>query len=704
MQRAIVLYEFDSADQFVQEYRYDADNRLTEVLTSSDRFTWHKEAHYFYYAHGPLARIELGEHRVQGLDYYYTLQGWLKGVNGTTSSNDPGGDGLGTSLVGKDAFSFALGYHEGDYQGIGATPTTHQLWDRLQEQQGHTGLYNGNISWMQTSLPGLKQQGLQSEQAMLYEYDQLNRLVQAQSLRNFSEESGFAARDNSPKAFDAAYSYDANGNLLTLERRDQQAALMDAFAYQYQTATNRLSQVSDTGTEPDNSRFAYDKIGNLTQDSGEGTSIDWTPYGKPRTVTKTDGTIVNYRYDAAGNRVEKQVVSSDTSYVTRYIRDASGNVLAIYENDSLTEQPIYGSSRLGVYRGGSEAGEGQYGNRRFELSNHLGNVLSVITDNVNMNQDSTWATIVSAQDAFPFGLEMKGRGWQSENYRTDFNGKETDTETGMQNYGMRMYLKKYNRFASVDPLARNFPWNSTYAFAENDVIRSIDLDGLEKVVIIGGADLFSEKNSTGNGLSKTAVDIRSSVQNYYEANNLNPEKVKAINYEYINNWALHMAGNLSGREDGELVDDAYNEFLSHIAKDFDSDEKLIVYGYSKGGERALKWIKENKNITIDLLILIDAADGWQSDEIDSNIPGNVKNVINLYQETAKSLPSLPSRGKAVSAESNSTNIIVNKSLSGQYFENKNGEIKGIDHSNIDEATKNGAVRAIVNEVGNGSKR
>ena len=136
-----VLYEFDSADQFVQEYRYDADNRLTEVLTSSDRFTWHREARYYYYPHGPLARIELGQHRVQGLDYYYTLQGWLKGVNGTNSSNDPGGDGLGASLVGKDAFAFALGYHEGDYQGIGATLTTNQLWDRLQEQQGYRGLY-----------------------------------------------------------------------------------------------------------------------------------------------------------------------------------------------------------------------------------------------------------------------------------------------------------------------------------------------------------------------------------------------------------------------------------------------------------------------------------------------------------------------------------------------------------------------------------
>ncbi len=36
------------------------------------------------------------------------------------------------------------------------------------------------------------------------------------------------------------------------------------------------------------------------------------------------------------------------------------------------------------------------------------------------------------------------------------------------------------RFLSVDPLAKDYPWNSTYAFAENDVIRNLDLEGAEK--------------------------------------------------------------------------------------------------------------------------------------------------------------------------------------------------------------------------------
>jgi len=35
---------------------------------------------------------------------------------------------------------------------------------------------------------------------------------------------------------------------------------------------------------------------------------------------------------------------------------------------------------------------------------------------------------------------------------------------------------------SVDPLTKSYPWNTPYAFAENDVVRSIDLEGGEKLV------------------------------------------------------------------------------------------------------------------------------------------------------------------------------------------------------------------------------
>ena len=72
-------------------------------------------------------------------------------------------------------------------------------------------------------------------------------------------------------------------------------------------------------------------------------------------------------------------------------------------------------------------------------------------------------------------------------YAFGYNGKENIDEmygsTGtFEDYGMRMYDTRVGRFISVDPLFKDYPWNSTYCFAENSPILYIDLDGLEKAV------------------------------------------------------------------------------------------------------------------------------------------------------------------------------------------------------------------------------
>lgn len=84
-------------------------------------------------------------------------------------------------------------------------------------------------------------------------------------------------------------------------------------------------------------------------------------------------------------------------------------------------------------------------------------------------------------------MQMKGRDFKSDEYRYGFNGKENDPDFGnkqvIQDYGFRLYNPSIAKFLSVDPLAPEYPWNSPYAFAEGDVIRSVDLDGLEKLKI-----------------------------------------------------------------------------------------------------------------------------------------------------------------------------------------------------------------------------
>jgi len=75
-------------------------------------------------------------------------------------------------------------------------------------------------------------------------------------------------------------------------------------------------------------------------------------------------------------------------------------------------------------------------------------------------------------------------------YRFGFGNQEKENdisgvEGGHLTYEYRIHDTRLGRFLSVDPLGREFPWNSSYAFAENDVIRCIDLEGKEKVEING---------------------------------------------------------------------------------------------------------------------------------------------------------------------------------------------------------------------------
>ena len=548
-----VLYQYGEGDQFIHRYEYDADNRLTEVYTSTDGFIWDKEAAYTYYLHGPLARVELGEYRVQGMDYYYTLQGWLKGVN-QAYEDDPDIINVADYMAGKDVFAFNLGYFNGDYTPANAllTPTEvrDQLWQRYTEMNSDNGLYNGNIAFMTTDLAKVGQENndrTKGMQAMLYRYDQLNRIIQARSLTNYQAGTGFQTRSSTPAAYDTDYSYDANGNLLTLQRYDESGILQDDFTYSYYEGTNRLMQylpmnmenkvyngavtsndilyhhitvtgnsyiptgqdvvlratgsitISPTFTtsggnsfkaklEPDSlAMYQYDAIGNLIRDQYEGVNISWTPYGKVRQVrSRSDSLVVSFTYDAAGNRIAKQVVTQGaelTTVVTRYLRDASGNVLAIYEDSVMIEQPIYGSSRLGMYKGGKLSAHRNMGTKRYELTNHLGNVMTVITDNIGMEQDSVWASVVSTSDYYPFGLGMAGRSFSDSTYRYGFNAKEKDQSGEFGNttydYGFRIYNPAIGKFLSVDPLTKEYPMLTPYQFASNTPIYAIDLDGLE---------------------------------------------------------------------------------------------------------------------------------------------------------------------------------------------------------------------------------
>ncbi len=170
-----------------------------------------------------------------------------------------------------------------------------------------------------------------------------------------------------------------------------------------------------------------------------------------------------------------------------------------------TETHLYGSSRLGTFEPNQrltpsvdtlKKGRLVDGQRRYELTNHLGNVLVTVNDRkqgrefnlTSFSYNFFEAVVIQATDYFPFGLEMPGRTFQAASttaYRMGFNGKENDRNGSwsgtqlVQDYGMRLYNPAIGRFLSVDPLTASYPFFTPYQFAGNMPIIAVDIDGAE---------------------------------------------------------------------------------------------------------------------------------------------------------------------------------------------------------------------------------
>lgn len=229
---------------------------------------------------------------------------------------------------------------------------------------------------------------------------------------------------------------------------------MDDLTYHYDETSGRLNHnqlqyvtdavTTNTGNTADiktqaSGYYAYDAIGNLVREgltSGEHQLIEWNVYGKIRQITKKNGStqlsLIQYTYDVSGNRIGKKVqTGSGTPVESWYVRDASGNVMAIYEKEnpavnngelSQIEVPLYGSSRLGLWRpmralegenwelfdtdpapGTSGIREEEFvrGRTQYELSNHLGNVLVTISDNRVPVDDGTYEALLQCPTCLP---------------------------------------------------------------------------------------------------------------------------------------------------------------------------------------------------------------------------------------------------------------------------------------------------------------
>jgi RHS repeat-associated protein len=336
------------------------------------------------------------------------------------------------------------------------------------------------------------------------------------------------SNSNIISAYAESIAYDANGNITKYLRRGANTAGnpldMDSLSYKYnwgadgKLINNQLNYVKDTvsatnySVDIDNqspNNYIYDHIGNLKKDAAERIdTIRWTVYGKINRIVKNGNSLrINYGYDLGGNRTTK-VVSGAADTTTFYVRDAQGNVLAIYTKKGSNalqsnEQDLYGSSRIGLWRwdtivpasppiavSGSPIQDSlMIGARNYELTNHLGNVLSTISDK-KIGHDSSGvvnyyiAEVLSQNDYYPFGMLMPGRKYEAtSSYRYGFQGQEKDNEIkgdgNSIDFSYRIYDTRLGKFLSVDPLSKVYPFYSPYHFSSNQPIHAPELDGME---------------------------------------------------------------------------------------------------------------------------------------------------------------------------------------------------------------------------------
>ena len=344
--------------QFFYRYTYDSDGRIEKIETSRDNYIWDADAQYEYYAYGPLKRISIGDDKIQGLDYVYTINGWLKAVNhpSLSSSYDPGRDGAGDYPA--DVFGMTLGYFDGDFKRIDPSgnqspfnsannnatytnennkyqhewyneeggayeksydPTNDPVYSPFASNLvNYRPLYNGsitNITYNQ-SIAGVSMQRGGNVVSFMYNYDELYRLTQA-SFDYYDATNSRWYRDGITSAYNeylSSYTYDENGNIKTLNR------------YTSNDASNKSVQF-------DKLTYNYaDSDGDGIIDHNKLLRIDDTKLASTLTTDLDDqGSGINYSYDDIG-----QLIGDDAEGISNIYWTPSGKVKGVtYEGGKI---------------------------------------------------------------------------------------------------------------------------------------------------------------------------------------------------------------------------------------------------------------------------------------------------------------------------------------------------------------------------------
>ena len=447
------------------------------------------------------------------------------------------------------------------------------------------------------------------------------------SMTRFSDLAG------TTKVGDSSYTFDAGGRLTNLQNRTGSSAVIGDYAYQYDL-DNRLTQKTENGVS---TSFAYDKLGQVTSANGKSLSYDatgnrttsgyvtvggnrvtsdgtWTysydldgnQVGKSKSgeswsyaydhrgqmtqATSDTGVSVTYKFDAFGNRIQRNATVSGVSSVEKFVVDgwdttkprAVGTenfdtILDLDGSGNVTNRRMFGSGFDDVV-GRQDAAGGV----KWYATDRLGSVRQVFDNAGNVSGTTDY----DAFGGFLGGVSVD---------RYAFTGREVDAALGLQYSRGRMYDSATGRWMGEDPIRTAAGDANLYRYVGNGATNARDPSGLYP---IAGPEDGAE------GIPLCAEDAKKLAGLVSQLREMTPGE----RAEYINELRLRNRVNLFRLSRGQklLGDDEQAESLTSL-----KDEKIgtlnveaiKAYFVEKYGTEGAKLLRLAEKMGIQLKIV-----------------------------------------------------------------------------------------------------
>ncbi|WP_142686614.1 DUF6443 domain-containing protein, partial [Chitinophaga polysaccharea] len=304
----------------------------------------------------------------------YNILGWIQGMNRKYVNNEEAG-----------FFGYELAYDKTTSAITGASYVAPQ--------------FNGNIG-------GSIWKGTGDRRKYDFAYDKANRLMKADFLSNTGGSWNNTTIDYSVKMGDGtnpSLAYDANGNILAMKQsglKTTTSAIIDDMHYRYADSSNQLKSVWDGSNdvnsvlgdfkEPaanntanrsqDLADYAFDVNGNMISDKNKVMdSIVYNHLNLPERIVIPNKGIIEYQYDAIGNKLKKTVTDNTPATSKKTVTDYFNG--PVYQNDTLQ----FLSHEEGRIRLIYKTGQPLVMAYDYFIKDHLGNIRMVLSENNDVN-------------------------------------------------------------------------------------------------------------------------------------------------------------------------------------------------------------------------------------------------------------------------------------------------------------------------------